>query len=101
MNQQKLESFLRRIIETSPDPSRAKLAMEQLQEILSLQLTEEDLEMFSSAMAGVSDSLPEMKDVLKDPPAEAAPGGEMIRIAAERAQQRRIREDQAAARGRC
>ena len=101
MNQQKLESFLRRIIETSPDPKRAQLAMEQLREILSLQLTEEDLAMFSSALAGVGDSLPEMKTALKDAPAETAPGGEMIRIAAERAQQRRIREEQASARGRC
>ena len=97
MDQQKLESFLRRIIETSPDPPRAVLALEQLKEILSAQLTAEDLAQFSSAIAGVSDSLPEMKDVLN----ASSSGGESIQTAAARARQRRIWEDEAAARGRC
>ena len=97
MDPQKLDAFLCRIIETSPDAPRAKLALEQLREILSLQLTPEENARFSAAVAGVSDSLPAMQEAVK----EAAPAGERFQIAAERAKQRRIREEQAADRGRC
>ncbi len=96
MNQQKLDAFIRRIVETSPDEACAQAALEQLKGILLTQLSAEDLAHFSMANDGVSDSLPAMKLALRDDQ-----GSEALRIAAERAKQQRIQDEIAAAHGRC
>lgn len=97
MDRQKLDSFIRRIVVTSEDPLQARLALDRLKEILTLELTEEDLAQFTAATEGVADSLPGMKEALK----ESSADGDAMQAAAAKAKQRRIWEEEAARRGRC
>lgn len=96
MDREKMESFIRRIIETSKSKTDALLALEQLEEILRMQASAEELDQFSMARSGVSDSLPMMQKTLR-----TEHGTEGIRVASERAKQQRIQEEIAAAHGRC
>ncbi len=97
MDQNTLFAFVKRSIETSPDAFSAREALTQLKSVLDTQLKKEDSKKLASALKGVNDSFPVMKQVLSELPAEP----DTLEIAAERAERKRIQEEMDARNGRC
>ena len=97
MDQVKLYAFIDRIIRTSPTQQSATLALSQLRDILSYQLSPKEMEMMNTALQGVGDSLPTMKEALSSRGLDE----QLLRNASERAKQKHLQEMLDAQRGRC
>ena len=95
MKRDELIQFIQRIIATSAGSHSAALALGQLKEILSEELAPEDRAMMDAAIEGVLASFPEMKA----PQAVSTP--DAVRASAQRAKERKRREEEAARYGRC
>ena len=93
MNQQQLMRFVRYIIETSPDSNSASLALNQLKDIVSGELSADALGLLCAAIGGVHDDMRLIS--------QHTDSADSLKSAAERAHLARLRQEEAMRQGRC
>jgi len=94
MKQSELAAFITRIVQTSPDDNSATMAIKQLRQILSSQVSENELAILDAARDGVTEDIATMKS---QPITDLS----QARALAERARIRRKQIEEELRNGRC